>query len=298
MSEALKLLTGTQKKILKEGIVGAYPNLDELKILLSEQMDVQLGAIVSDGAYETKVFELIQYFQANGRIGDFIGVVVNDKPNSPFLSPILKEFPGILGKSVNRNKRKVVDGVLWVAPILILSLIIVWFVSNPDKSAKPIIFNCEGISLKIPQNWHNDGADQKCQLIASGIGYDATITPKSFQGNEMKAPRVILIVDDIYEPEANFRDFYEKQKQDAEKLIKQTNSSLILNSDDGFKNHDVYELIYNYTDDQGNFRRRKDIGFIHEGKQYIIRYDASIQDFPKYEQEAKEILYSLDFISE
>jgi hypothetical protein len=105
-------------------------------------------------------------------------------------------------------------------------------------------------------------------------------------------------VDDISEPEANFTDFYKKEKQEVEKLIKQTNSSLILNSDDEFKNHDVYELIYNYTDDQGNFRRRKDIGFIHEGKQYIIRYDASIQDFPKYEQEAENILHSLDFISE
>ena len=202
---------------------------------------------------------------------------------------------------MSRNKKepkyRVLLSYFWGAPILILSLIIVWFVSNPDKSANPIIFNCEGISLKIPQNWHNDGADQKCQVIDSGIGYDAKITPKSFQGNEKKAPKVILIVDDISEPEANFTDFYKKQKQEAEKLIKQTNSSLTLNSDDEFKNHDAYELIYNYTDDQGN-SKRKDIGFIHEGKQYIIRYEASVRDFPKYEQEAEEILYSLDFISE
>ena len=189
-------------------------------------------------------------------------------------------------------------GYFWGAPILILSLIIVWFVSNPDKSAKPIIFNCEGISLKIPQNWHNDGADQKCQVIDSGIGYDATITPKSFQGNEMKAPKVILIVDDIDDPETNLRDFHKEEEQEAEKLIKQTNSLLTLNSNcRPFKNHDAYELIYNYTDDQENFKR-KDIGFIHEGKQYIIRYEATVRDFPKYEQEAKEILYSLYFISE
>ena len=92
MREALKL-TGTQRKILREGIIGAYPNPDDLKILISEQMDVQLGAIVSDGAYKTKVFELIQDFEANGRIGEFIRVVVNDNPNSPYLEAILKEFP-------------------------------------------------------------------------------------------------------------------------------------------------------------------------------------------------------------
>ena len=292
MSEALKLLTGLQKEILMKGIVGAYPDPDNLWILLAVRMEVQVSAIARGDAYKNKVFALIQDFEADGRIEEFIRVVVNDKPNSPYLEAIKKELPGTLVKD------RVLLGYFWVPPILILSLIIVWFVSNPDKSAKPIIFNCEGISLKIPQNWHNDGADQKCQLIAGGIGFDATITPKSFQGNEMKAPKVILIVDDIYEPEANFRDFHEKQKQDAEKLIKQTNSSLILNSNDEFKNHDVYKLIYNYADAQGTFRRRKDIGFIHEGKQYIIRYEATVRDFPKYEQEAENILHSLDFISE
>jgi hypothetical protein len=34
-------LEGGQRKILREGIIGAYPNPDDLKILLSEQMNVQ-----------------------------------------------------------------------------------------------------------------------------------------------------------------------------------------------------------------------------------------------------------------
>jgi hypothetical protein len=144
MSEPL-MLTGQQIQILREGIVGAYRNPDDLWVLLAEQMEVQVSAIVSNGAYKTKVFELIQDFEANGRIGDFIGVVVNEKPNSPYLEAIKKEFAGILGKSGGRDERS----YFWGAPILILSLIIAWFVT--------------------------------------------------FQGNEMKAPKVILIVDDIYE---------------------------------------------------------------------------------------------------
>jgi len=103
MSEALKL-TGTQRKILREGIIGAYPNPDDLKILLSEQMDVQLGAIARGDAYNAKVFSLIQDFEADGRIEEFIRVVVVDKPNSPYLKTI-KEFSGTLGED-NTEKQK------------------------------------------------------------------------------------------------------------------------------------------------------------------------------------------------
>ena len=103
MSEALKL-TGPQKKILREGIVGAYPNPDNLWMLLAEQMDVQVGAIARGDAYNAKVFSLIQDFEADGRIEEFIRVVVEDKPESPYLESIKKEFAGILGED-NTDKK-------------------------------------------------------------------------------------------------------------------------------------------------------------------------------------------------
>ena len=55
MSETMKL-DGTKRKILRTGIIGAYPNKDELEILLSEQMDVQLGVIARGEDYSKKVF--------------------------------------------------------------------------------------------------------------------------------------------------------------------------------------------------------------------------------------------------
>jgi hypothetical protein len=97
MNETLKL-SGRQKEILREGIISAYPNQDDLKMLLSEQMDVQLDAIAQGNRYQNQVFNLIQHFEAHGRIEEFIRVVVADIPNSPFLSPIKKEFASILGK--------------------------------------------------------------------------------------------------------------------------------------------------------------------------------------------------------
>ena len=97
MNETLKL-SGRQKEILREGIISAYPNQDDLKMLLSEQMDVQLDAIARGDAYKNKVFALIQDFEADGRIEEFIRVVVKDKPKSPALVVVKKEFAGILGE--------------------------------------------------------------------------------------------------------------------------------------------------------------------------------------------------------
>jgi hypothetical protein len=85
---------------LREGILGAYPNPDDLAILLSEQMDVQLGAIARGDAYNARVFNLIKYFEADGRIEEFIRVVVKNKPpKSPFLTPIKEEFAAILDEN-------------------------------------------------------------------------------------------------------------------------------------------------------------------------------------------------------
>jgi hypothetical protein len=94
MSKAV-ILTGQQRGILREAILSAYPNPDDLQILLSEQMNVQLWVIARGDAYNAKVFSLIQDFEADGMIEEFIRVVVKDKPQSPYLESITKEFAGI-----------------------------------------------------------------------------------------------------------------------------------------------------------------------------------------------------------
>jgi hypothetical protein len=115
MSEPLTL-TGLQKGILMKGIVRAYPDPDNLWILLAVRMEVQVSESTRGDAYKNKVFALIQDFEAEGRIEEFIWVVVNDKPNSPYLEAIKKEFAGILGESGGQDERKTAaeDGVLHI----------------------------------------------------------------------------------------------------------------------------------------------------------------------------------------
>jgi 3',5'-cyclic AMP phosphodiesterase CpdA len=70
-------------------------------------MNVQLGVIARGDAYNAKVFALIQDFEADGRIEEFIRVVVKDKPRSPALEDVKKEFAGILGED---SHKEITDG--------------------------------------------------------------------------------------------------------------------------------------------------------------------------------------------
>jgi hypothetical protein len=105
MNEPL-MLTGLQKEILMKGIVGAYPDPENLWILLSLRMEVQVSAIARGDAYNAKVFALIQDFEADGRIGEFIRVVVEKRPNSPFFAELKNEFATILGKDNTDEKNQ------------------------------------------------------------------------------------------------------------------------------------------------------------------------------------------------
>jgi tetratricopeptide (TPR) repeat protein len=98
------ILTGQQKEILKEGILGAYPNEDELKILLSEKMDLRYGAIARGEDYTSRVAFLVEKLEADGEVEQFIRVVVEKKPNSPYLTQVKTEFENILSQPASPKK--------------------------------------------------------------------------------------------------------------------------------------------------------------------------------------------------
>ena len=89
------ILTGQQRRILKEGILGAYPNEDELKILLSERMDLRYSAIARGDDYTSRVAFLVEKLEADGEVEQFIRVVAEKKPNSPYLTQVKSEFANV-----------------------------------------------------------------------------------------------------------------------------------------------------------------------------------------------------------
>ncbi len=172
----------------------------------------------------------------------------------------------------------------------------VTFITNPDKvqlwltmlSPKLVSFSCEGVTVQIPQNWALLG----CQTSAIPDYPDAIIIPKTYVVNESKSPKLCLIVDELYDNNVTLKTFYQKESDKARLFIANRKSSSFRgNGEFQFKGSSAnYELVYHAD----NIKRR-DLGFLYRKKQYKVRFEASLRDFDKYEQESRKILSSLEF---
>jgi CheY-like chemotaxis protein/nucleoside phosphorylase len=82
-------LSGLERKILREAITGAYPNQDDLTILLAERMDILLSHISLPGRdYQSTIFNLIIQLEAQGKLQELISALLEEKPYSPYLQDI------------------------------------------------------------------------------------------------------------------------------------------------------------------------------------------------------------------
>ena len=90
------ILTGKQRQTLRRGIVEAYPKEDELKMLLLEEMELKVEGTNSGEDYNARVFNLIIKLETDGELENFIRIVVNQNPNSPYLKEIKYEFKKII----------------------------------------------------------------------------------------------------------------------------------------------------------------------------------------------------------
>ena len=205
--------------------------------------------------------------------------------------------------SVNstESEKKTKQSILALLTLL-LGSVIPSIITNPDKVQlwltmllpKPVSFSCEGITVQISQNWQQHWQQLGCQSVAIPDVPDATIIPKSFVSNESNSPKIRLIVEELYDNDVTLKKFYQKEKEQAQLFIDNKNNTYFIgNKKFQFKGNSAnYELVY----DADNIKRR-DIGFLYSKKQYTIRYEASTQDFDKYEKEAKEIINSLELDS-
>ncbi len=96
--------TAKQREILQAGILGTYPEEDELEIFLDLKMDIKFSEIAQGKMYKRKVFYLIRDFIGEVRLVEFITSVLTDKPRSPYLKNVIEAFKDILIQSlIERN---------------------------------------------------------------------------------------------------------------------------------------------------------------------------------------------------
>ena len=94
------ILTGLQKQILKDGILGAYPSENDLEILLLEKMGLSYSAKARGDNYANRVAYLVIQLEARGEVEQLIKVIVEGNPNSPYLTQVKTEFRDILTQNV------------------------------------------------------------------------------------------------------------------------------------------------------------------------------------------------------
>ena len=84
-------LTGPQQARLRMALVAAFPELKDLKLLVKDQLDVNLPTIVGIGAdMTTIVFDLISWAVRYGRLGELIAGARAENPRNPDLLEFLE----------------------------------------------------------------------------------------------------------------------------------------------------------------------------------------------------------------
>jgi hypothetical protein len=79
-------LDGQQKKRLRESLISAFPGAPELQRMVSDYLDLNLATVAPPaGDLETQAFELIQWAEAHGKLGDLVLAGRYSNPDNPDL---------------------------------------------------------------------------------------------------------------------------------------------------------------------------------------------------------------------
>jgi hypothetical protein len=82
---ALKM-TGKQKRELRDALVAAFPSWMELQKMLADQLDWRLAVISSPAqGLDSNAFELLQWAEARGYLGELVVAARNENPGNPEL---------------------------------------------------------------------------------------------------------------------------------------------------------------------------------------------------------------------
>jgi hypothetical protein len=98
---------GKQYKILREAVIKAYPDLASLEMILFEDMGIKLSSIPKENNYDTQIFKLIIFLDSQGRIQEFIQVLIKDQPKSPYWDKIKEFIPKL--SIINIDRKRVIE---------------------------------------------------------------------------------------------------------------------------------------------------------------------------------------------
>ena len=146
MNEGLKL-TGEQKQFLRDRVISAYPNQDELTELLLVEMEVEFHAMpkarfahTRGNTNKLKILYLIVDFEAQGKLDQFLRTIINDRPNSPYLEEVKTKFSSICENpttpETSNPPKEDRENILYIDLMETEgdSILLRYFQDNPDNS--------------------------------------------------------------------------------------------------------------------------------------------------------------------
>ena len=85
-------LNKSQRQHLREALISAYRNESNLKIMLSDELDVRLNNIVSGENYNTIVFNLVDWADEQGRLEELISAAYRKTPGNEDFRRFIKNI--------------------------------------------------------------------------------------------------------------------------------------------------------------------------------------------------------------
>ncbi len=102
------MMFGADFKAIREAIVQGYDE-DELKIVLRDLMDLRFANIVGAGNFSTKVFELLEWSEREGREVELVRATALARPRNPKLQAVYQKYGMAIPVYVERAGATVLD---------------------------------------------------------------------------------------------------------------------------------------------------------------------------------------------
>lgn len=104
----MAIITGRQRKELREALLEAFPSVDEFKIVVADSLDTYLTKISSiDLPLEVLVFNTIEWAESSGRLSQLVLGALSAKPDNSRLRAVARnfEFPEATAGELERLTR-------------------------------------------------------------------------------------------------------------------------------------------------------------------------------------------------
>jgi formylglycine-generating enzyme required for sulfatase activity len=99
-------LPGETIRKIREAIKSAFPNRDELVMMLRMELDIPESEVPDGSNYNLVVFNLIQQLERQNRIPQLIQGALNERPGNPDVQKVAQEINAIYSNLSNQSVLK------------------------------------------------------------------------------------------------------------------------------------------------------------------------------------------------